>query len=191
MNTFWIALCKLKLVSRQLHTSSFIVCMCDWYISKVGLGLHKFKLTSSFLTALVFCDCCVASLMRSERESTKWKAAVSCESVRTHSRSSISRTKRHPTTEQSSRKGDQQNIFTSYFNQLKTKHNMTTQFEKETICSSFMIIFFLPVSFFLMVMRQRAWLVMSRSGVSAASLVERASTRSVCQESCTPKHTHT
>lgn len=41
-----------------------------------------------------------------------------------------------------------------------------------------------PPSFFLMVILQRAWLVMSRSGVRAWSQVDLASTRSVCQDSC-------
>lgn len=41
-----------------------------------------------------------------------------------------------------------------------------------------------PASLFFIVIRQRAWFVMSRRGVSPWSLVERASTLKVCHESC-------
>lgn len=42
----------------------------------------------------------------------------------------------------------------------------------------------LPASLFFIVIRQRAWFVMSLRGVSPWSLVDRASTLKVCHESC-------
>ena len=65
--------------------------------------VEKEKVTSNFLAPFTFWVSSVALLRSPDKESAKWRAALSWSSVSTQSRSSIISTSRHPSTEQSAK----------------------------------------------------------------------------------------